>query len=71
MEGMVPRSSAGSFNAVLPLMVVVFAHSEFLSTEVLQAPEWVEELPASGDLHRVIGRATVPLRDVVAAALSR
>lgn len=40
--------------AVLQLLVPVFSYSRFLGEEVLQNPEWVEELPASGNLHRIL-----------------
>ncbi|MBI4875926.1 MAG: glutamine-synthetase adenylyltransferase [Acidobacteria bacterium] len=43
------RSKAG-----LPLVMAVFACSRFLGEQTLQRPEWLEALPASGDLHRMI-----------------
>jgi glutamate-ammonia-ligase adenylyltransferase len=39
--------------ACLQMLLTVFSHSEFLSGELMQTPEWIEELPAHGDLHRV------------------
>jgi len=39
--------------AALQMLITVFAHSEFLAAEVVQTPEWIEALPARGDLHRV------------------
>jgi glutamate-ammonia-ligase adenylyltransferase len=40
--------------AALQFLVTVFSYSRFLSEEVLRRPEWIEALPQSGDLHRVI-----------------
>jgi len=38
----------------LQFLVAVFSHSRFLSEDVLRNPEWLESLPQSGDLYRVI-----------------
>jgi glutamate-ammonia-ligase adenylyltransferase len=38
----------------LQFLVAVFSYSQFLSEQLLQTPEWLEPLPASGDLHRVL-----------------
>ena len=38
----------------LQYLVAVFSHSNFLSEEILKAPEWLETLAAQGDLHRVL-----------------
>ncbi len=38
----------------LQLMLTVFSHSRFLSEEVLRNPDWIEQLPVTGDLHRVL-----------------
>ena len=38
----------------LQYLAVVFSSSEFLSQELLRAPQWLEPLAASGDFHRVI-----------------
>jgi len=40
--------------AALQLLVAAFSHSRFLAEELLRSPEWIEPLPQSGDLHRVI-----------------
>lgn len=40
--------------ALLQLLIQVFSYSRFLSEEILQHPEWLEELPGSGDLHRIL-----------------
>jgi len=40
--------------AGLQFLIAVFSHSRFLSEEVLQHPEWIDQLRASGDLHRVL-----------------
>jgi len=45
------RTAAG-----LQSMVAVFSQSTFLSEEVLQRREWLEELCASGDLYRSLSR---------------
>jgi glutamate-ammonia-ligase adenylyltransferase len=34
--------------------MAVFSASRFLSEEILRRPEWIEQLPSSGDLHRVV-----------------
>jgi glutamate-ammonia-ligase adenylyltransferase len=38
----------------LPILVAVFSHSQFLSDEILKAPEWIEDLSEADDLHRVL-----------------
>lgn len=38
----------------LQFLISVFSHSRFLSEELLQHPEWIEELPVSGVMHRVL-----------------
>src|ERR1700689_601297 len=43
------RSSAG-----LRYLAAIFTHSHFLAGEVLEHPEWAEELLHSGDLHHVL-----------------
>lgn len=43
------RTAAG-----LQSLVAVFSYSRFLTEEVLRRPEWLEELCASGDLHRTL-----------------
>ncbi|MBM3813720.1 MAG: glutamine-synthetase adenylyltransferase [Acidimicrobiia bacterium] len=40
--------------ACLQFLIAAFSQSRFLSEQLLQTPEWLEPLPASGDLHRVI-----------------
>jgi len=40
--------------AGLQYVVTVFSSSRFLSEAVLANPEWIQKLPADGDLHRVI-----------------
>lgn len=51
------RTAAG-----LQSSVAVFCQSQFLSEEVLQRPEWLEELCASGDLFRTISLETMTER---------
>lgn len=51
------RTAAG-----LQSLVAVFCHSEFLSEEVLQRPEWLEEVCASGELYRPISQETMAER---------
>jgi glutamate-ammonia-ligase adenylyltransferase len=41
--------------ANLQLLLTVFSYSRFLSEELLQNPEWIEQLVASGDLYRQLG----------------
>jgi len=43
------RSPAG-----LRYLIAIFTHSHFLSEEILEHPDWVEELLVSGDLHRIL-----------------
>lgn len=43
------RSAAG-----LRYLIAIFTNSHFLAEEVLEHPEWVEELLDSGDVHRVL-----------------
>jgi glutamate-ammonia-ligase adenylyltransferase len=43
------RSTAG-----LRYLIAVFTHSHFLAEEVLEHPEWAEELLDAGELHRVL-----------------
>jgi [glutamine synthetase] adenylyltransferase / [glutamine synthetase]-adenylyl-L-tyrosine phosphorylase len=38
----------------LQMLVAVFSHSQFLSEEILKAPEWIEEISEADDLHRVL-----------------
>src|SRR5258706_16431292 len=40
--------------AGLRYLIAVFTHSHFLSEEILEHPEWAEELLDAGDLHRVL-----------------
>jgi glutamate-ammonia-ligase adenylyltransferase len=40
--------------AYLQFLIAIFSNSQFLSDQLLQTPEWLEPLPAAGDLHRVI-----------------
>ncbi len=40
--------------AGLQFLIAVFSQSRFLSEEILQHPEWIDQLRASGDLHRVL-----------------
>ncbi|MBK5291240.1 MAG: glutamine-synthetase adenylyltransferase [Acidobacteriia bacterium] len=40
--------------ASLQFLLAVFSNSNFLSEQLIQTPEWLEALPTSGDLHRVI-----------------
>lgn len=42
------RSAAG-----LRYLIAIFTYSHFLSEEILEHPEWAEELLDAGDLHRV------------------
>ncbi|MFN0105556.1 MAG: glutamine-synthetase adenylyltransferase [Bryobacteraceae bacterium] len=51
------RTAAG-----LQSLVAVFCHSKFLSEEVLQRPEWLEEVCASGDLYRTLSLETMAER---------
>ncbi len=37
--------------ALLSPLVTVFAHSRFLTQEILQEPEWIEDVVLGGDLH--------------------
>jgi [glutamine synthetase] adenylyltransferase / [glutamine synthetase]-adenylyl-L-tyrosine phosphorylase len=50
----VPFSRLVSHSDALQILVAVFAHSHFLSEEVLQHPDWVEELAAAPNLSRVL-----------------
>jgi glutamate-ammonia-ligase adenylyltransferase len=43
----------------LQSLVAVFCHSEFLSEEVVQRPEWLEEICASGELYRTVSQETM------------
>jgi glutamate-ammonia-ligase adenylyltransferase len=43
------RSAAG-----LRYLIAIFTHSHFLSEEVLEHPEWVEQLLEAGELHHVL-----------------
>jgi glutamate-ammonia-ligase adenylyltransferase len=52
-------------HAALQYLIAVFAHSSFLTQEVLDAPEWIEELTQPGALYRT--RST----DEIAAQLVR
>lgn len=54
MFGRLTRTAAG-----LQSVVAVFCHSEFLSEEVLQRPEWLETICASGELYRTVSRETM------------
>src|SRR2546430_801055 len=38
----------------LRYLIAVFTHSHFLSEEVLEHPEWAEQLLDAGDLHQVL-----------------
>ncbi len=40
--------------AGLQFLIAVFSQSRFLSEEVLQHPEWIDALRASGELHRAL-----------------
>ena len=40
--------------AALQCLITVFSYSRFLAEELLRKPEWVEPLPQSGDLHRIL-----------------
>ena len=40
--------------ASLQFLLAVFSNSNFLSEQLIQTPEWLEPLPTSGDLYRVI-----------------
>ncbi len=51
------RTAAG-----LQSLVAVFSQSAFLSEEVLQRPEWLEEVCASGDLYRSLSLETMTER---------
>jgi len=51
------RTAAG-----LQSLIAVFCHSEFLSEEVLNRPEWLEEICASGDLYRALSLETMTER---------
>ena len=51
------RTAAG-----LQSLVAVFCHSAFLSEEVLQRPEWLEDVCASGDLYRTLSLETMKER---------
>src|ERR1044072_1874698 len=43
-------------DASLHYLIAVFSHSRFLSEEVLQHPEWIDELLDSDDMFRVRSR---------------
>ena len=53
----------------LHFLITAFAYSRFLSEELLQNPQWVEELQARDDLHRVcrVDEYVERLRSVLAA----
>ena len=51
------RTAAG-----LQSLVAVFCHSWFLSEEVMQRPEWLEAVCASGDLYRALPLETMKER---------
>lgn len=40
--------------AVLQSVITVFCHSRFLAEELLKAPEWIEPVSSSEDLHRLL-----------------
>jgi glutamate-ammonia-ligase adenylyltransferase len=40
----------------LQYLISIFSYSHFLSEEVLQHPEWVEQLPVSGVMHRSLAQ---------------
>jgi len=56
------RSTAG-----LRYLIAVFTHSRFLAEEILEHPQWVEQLAEAGDLLRVI--TAEELRDLLEAEL--
>jgi glutamate-ammonia-ligase adenylyltransferase len=56
------RSSVG-----LRYLAAIFTHSHFLAGEVLEHPEWMEELLRAGDLHHVL--ETEELRALLEASL--
>jgi glutamate-ammonia-ligase adenylyltransferase len=61
LEALVQRHPAAFARMVhspicLQYLVTVFSYSHFLSEEVLQRPEWLEELPVSGLLHRSLSQ---------------
>ncbi len=60
------RSPAG-----LQYLVAVFGHSRFLSEELLQRPEWVEQIPFDGDMHVVLSPEDYRLRLMTALARER
>jgi glutamate-ammonia-ligase adenylyltransferase len=41
-----------SSDSALQLLITVFSHSHFLSEEIIQHPDWLEELAFSVELHR-------------------
>jgi glutamate-ammonia-ligase adenylyltransferase len=48
--------------ALLLPLVTVFAHSRFLSEEIIRQPEWIEDAVLSGDLHSLLPAAEMELR---------
>jgi len=48
--------------AALQYLLAVFSASRFLSEEILQRPEWIEQLPQGGDLHRVLSAEEMAVR---------
>ena len=48
--------------AALQYLIAVFSTSRFLSEAVLPRPEWIEQLPTSGDLYRVLSAEEMALR---------
>ena len=39
-------------DSALQLLIAVFSHSHFLSEEIIQHPDWLEDLALSVELHR-------------------
>src|SRR5437763_1418634 len=48
--------------AGLRYLIAVFTHSHFLSEEVLEHPDWAEQLLDAGDLHQVLTADDMPNR---------
>src|SRR3954451_22946570 len=50
-----------SSDSALQLLIAVFSHSNFLSDEIIQHPEWLEDLAFSVEMHRSL--STEEFRD--------
>jgi len=52
----------GRSPAQLQYVITVCAASRFLAEEIVRRPEWIEQLTASGDLHRVLSAEEITAR---------